>query len=152
MGKPQPARVQVAIVQPAPPAATPRNVPAATPAVTVPNPFGDGEIEFDLRQRPLDRLLDDFDALGDELVERATAVVGLQEDGVAVALGDERVDQLTVLVIFSTKFSVNGFDLCLVAGTHRRQERKPARWAAAAVGKNRTLRANGSRTGQLGRQ
>jgi hypothetical protein len=47
MGKPQPARVQVAIVQPAPPAATPRNVPAATPAVTVPNPFGDGEIEFE---------------------------------------------------------------------------------------------------------
>lgn len=47
MGKPQPARVPVAIVQPAPPAATPRNVPPAAPAVTVPNPFGDGEIEFE---------------------------------------------------------------------------------------------------------
>jgi hypothetical protein len=38
------------------------------------------------------------------------------------------------------------------SGRHRLHARKPAPCAAAEVGKNRTFRANGGRTGQLGRQ
>jgi hypothetical protein len=39
-----------------------------------------------------------------------------------------------------------------VSGRHRRQGRKPARSAAAAVGKNNTFADFAGRTGQTGRQ
>ena len=38
------------------------------------------------------------------------------------------------------------------SGRHRLHARNPERWAAAAVGRNRTLRRCGVRAGQLGRQ